>query len=84
MKRFIILATFLFSSLLGYAQISMLDSTETRPYAFTAGMNYISNYVYNGRSDSLKAPYFIPSLTFRHDNGLSLSADLYFLNNGVG
>ena len=46
-------------------------------------MNYISNYVYNGRSDSLKAPYFIPSLTFRHDNGLSLSADLYFLNNGV-
>jgi hypothetical protein len=83
MKRYLILVIFLFSSLLGFAQISLLDSTETRPYAFTAGINYLSNYVYNGRSDSLKAPYFIPSLTFRHENGLSLSADLYILNNGV-
>jgi hypothetical protein len=83
MKRYIILFAFLFTSLFSFSQISLLDSTETRPYAFTAGMNYISNYVYNGRSDSLKAPYFIPSLTFRHENGLSLSADLYILNNGV-
>ena len=83
MKRFLILVIFLFSSLWGFAQISLLDSTETRPFAFTAGMNYLSNYVYNGRSDSLKAPYFIPSLTFQHENGLSLSAELYFLNNGV-
>lgn len=83
MKRYFILGIFLFSSLWSFSQISLLDSTETRPFAFTAGMNYLSNYVYNGRSDSLKAPYFIPSLTFRHDNGLSLSAELYFLNNGV-
>lgn len=83
MKRFIILSAFLISSLVGYSQISLLDSTETRPFVFTAGLNYLSNYVYNGRSDSLKAPYFIPSLTFQHDNGLSLSAELYFLNNGV-
>ncbi len=83
MKRYLILVIFLFSSLLGFAQISLLDSTETRPFTFTAGVNYLSNYVWNGRSDSLKAPYFIPSLTFRHENGLSLSAELYFLNNGV-
>jgi len=83
MKRFFIFLAFLLSSLLGYSQISLIDSTETRPFAFTAGINYLSNYVYNGRSDSLKAPYFIPSLTFQHDNGLSLSAELYFLNNGV-
>ena len=83
MKRFIILVTFLLSCSMGYSQISLLDSTETRPFNFRAGMNYLSNYVYNGRSDSLKAPYFIPSLTFQHDNGLSLSAELYFLNNGV-
>lgn len=60
MKRYIVLVTLLLSSFLGYAQISLLDSTETRPYAFTAGMNYISNYVYNGRSDSLKAPILFP------------------------
>lgn len=83
MKRYLVLSIFLFCSLKAFPQISLLDSTETRPYAFTAGMNYLSNYVYNGRSDSLKAPYIIPSITFQHDNGLSLSAELYFLNNGV-
>jgi len=83
MKRYFVLSIFLFSSLLGFSQISLIDSSETRPYVFTAGVNYLSNYVYNGRSDSLKAPYFIPSITFQHDNGLSLSAELYFLNNGV-
>ena len=81
MKRYVVLSIFLFSSLVAFPQISLLDSTETRPFTFTAGMNYLSNYVYNVRSDSLKAPYFIPSLTFKHDNGLSLSAELYFLNN---
>jgi hypothetical protein len=83
MKRYLVLSIFLFCSLKAFPQISLLDSTETRPYAFTAGMNYLSNYVYNGRSDSLKAPYIIPSITFQHNNGLSLSAELYFLNNGV-
>lgn len=83
MKRYFVLGIFLFSSLMAYSQISSLDSSETRPFVFKLGMNYLSNYVYNGRSDSLKAPYFIPSLTFQHENGLTLSAELYFLNNGV-
>lgn len=83
MKRYFILATFLLGSFWGFSQISLLDSTETRPFAFTAGVNYLSNYVWNGRSDSLKTPYFIPTLTFKHENGLSLSAELYFLNDGV-
>ena len=54
------------------------DSTS-----FTLQANYLSNYVYNGRVDSLKAPYFYTTATVNFANGLYASFSLnYLLSQG--
>jgi hypothetical protein len=50
------------------------DSTN-----FTIQTNYLSNYVYNGRADSLKAPYFYTTATINFANGIYASFSLNYL-----
>jgi hypothetical protein len=54
--------------------IAKNDSTN-----FKIQTNYLSNYVYNGRSDSLKAPYFYTTATVNFANGLYASFSLNYL-----
>jgi hypothetical protein len=54
------------------------DSTS-----FKIQTNYLNNYVYNGRADSLKAPYFYTTATVNFANGLYASFSLnYLLSSG--
>ena len=50
------------------------DSTS-----FTLQANYLNNYVYNGRTDSLIAPYFYTTATVNFANGLYASFSLNYL-----
>jgi len=50
---------------------------------YSVGMNYLTNYVFNGRSDSLNMTYFIPSFTYENQNGLTLNSDIYFISNSA-
>jgi len=50
------------------------DSTS-----FTLQTNYLNNYVYNGRTDSLTAPYFYTTATVNFANGLYASFSLNYL-----
>lgn len=56
--------------------------SQEKKWTTYVGINYLSNYVYNGRSDSLNAPYLIPSITFENKNGLTLNSDLYYYFDG--
>jgi len=52
------------------------DSTS-----FKIQTNYLNNYVYNGRADSLKAPYFYTTATLNLANGLYASFSLNYLQS---
>jgi len=39
----------------------------------------LSNYLFNGRADSLKMPYSVTTLEMKNGNGLSFDANLYYL-----
>lgn len=56
--------------------------SQEKKWTTYIGVNYLNNYVYNGRSDSLNAPYLIPSITFENTNGLTLNSDLYYFFDG--
>jgi len=47
--------------------------------SFTLQTNYLNNYVYNGRADSLVAPYFYTTATVNFANGLYASLSLNYL-----
>ncbi len=42
------------------------------------GINYLSNYAYNGRTDSLITPYLVPSFELYRKENLYLGASLYY------
>ncbi len=54
--------------------ISRNDSTS-----FKIQTNYLSNYVYNGRSDSIKAPYFYTTASVNFANGIYANFILNYL-----
>lgn len=47
--------------------------------SFKIQTNYLSNYVYNGRADSLKTPYFYTTATINFANGVYASFSLNYL-----
>ena len=71
------LALFIFS--FAIAQPMRKSSLKNDSTSFTIQTNYLSNYVYNGRSDSLKAPYFYTTATLNFSNGLYTSFSLNYL-----
>ncbi len=61
------------------AQDTRSTAPYQKPYHFQAGISYLTNYVYGGRSDSLPYPYIIPTIAFQHKSGISVDANLYYL-----
>lgn len=53
---------------------SKADSTS-----FKIQANYLSNYTYNGRADSIKAPYFYTTATVNFPSGIYTSFSLNYL-----
>jgi len=81
MKKILTSVLFLLSGTIIYAQNT--SNQISKNYKIYAGVNYLSNYIYNGRADSLKMSYIIPSITYEADNGLTLNSEIFLLSNGV-
>jgi len=62
-------------------QYHVFSQEETSKSGFKIGISYLSNYVYNGRQDSLKTPYITPTLEYRHSSGFYVSGSLSFLTS---
>ena len=79
MKRLLTLGSFLIGSFV-WAQPNTIysDSTITTS-EFKIGIRYTSDYVYMGRTDSMAAPYFIPSLAYHHKSGFFVRGYLSYL-----
>jgi Bacterial protein of unknown function (Gcw_chp) len=56
----------------------MYDSTGEKSQV-RASLKYTSDYIYMGRSDSAKAPYLSPAVTYYHKSGFFLHSSLSFL-----
>ena len=68
--------------LIAFGLICFSSFSQEKKWTTYVGINYLNNYVYNGRSDSLNAPYLIPSITLENENGLTLNSDLYYYFDG--
>jgi hypothetical protein len=66
-------------SLFVVAQPMRKLSVKKDSTSFKIQTNYLSNYVYNGRADSLKAPYFYTTATVNFVNGMYASFSLDYL-----
>jgi hypothetical protein len=78
MKRIIITSSFLILIYFSFSQVvEKKDSINNFHFKLSTG--YLSNYLFNGRSDSLKTPYSLTTLELKNDNGLSFDANLYYL-----
>lgn len=55
------------------------SKTKNDSTSFQLQTNYLNNYVYNGRADSLKAPYSYTTATVNFANGLYTSFSLNYL-----
>ena len=55
------------------------DSITKKSY-FKFSASYLSNYVYNGRKDSIATPYITPSVGYFNKKGFDLSFSGYYLN----
>lgn len=56
----------------------MYDSTGEKSQV-RISLKYTSDYIYMGRSDSAKAPYLSPAVTYYHKSGFFLHSSLSFL-----
>ena len=63
------------------AQSSKKSKTDSAISYFKADASYLSNYVYNGRQDSLKTPYLTPTIGYYDKSGLWVSGSLSYLAN---
>lgn len=61
------------------SHIEIKDSISKKSY-FKLSMGYLSNYVYNGRIDSIASPYIKPSIGYLNENGFNASVTGYYLN----
>ncbi|MBR2648721.1 MAG: hypothetical protein IKD55_07760 [Sediminibacterium sp.] len=59
------------------------EVTETKKSYFKAGINYLSNNVYNGRADSMIVPYIIPSIGYFSSSGFYINTSAGYLKNAV-
>ena len=69
--------SFLFVSSLFAQEVNKEDSLNNLHFKLSTG--YLSNYLFNGRADSLKMPYSVTTLEMKNGNGLSFDANLYYL-----
>ena len=81
MKFKVLLVICLFSCF--YGQLSAQDAVKPKTTTFKIQFDYLTDYVYNGRVDSIKYPYQITTASVNFANGvyLNLGAD-YLLTEG--
>lgn len=60
-------------------QHEIKDSIAKKSY-FKFSTSYLSNYVYNGRKDSIATPYITPSIGYFNKKGFDVSFSGYYLN----
>ena len=60
-------------------QTEMKDSVPKKSY-FKFSTSYLSNYVFNGRKDSITSPHITPSIGYFGKKGFSTSVSAYYLN----
>ena len=53
--------------------------SEADTTKFKLQFDYLSNYTYNGRADSIKSPYLTPSVSYTFSNGIYISAAANYL-----
>jgi hypothetical protein len=54
------------------------DSSKS---SFKFGINYLSNNVYMGRTDTATTPVIVPEVKYTFKNGIYFSGDLYYIPN---
>ena len=60
----------------------MEDSTKSKPKSsFKIGVNYLSNNVFMGRTDSVRVPAILPTIKYTFKSGIYLSGALDILPN---
>ena len=80
LHRIVIFCLFILIALSSNAQETSADKKQTK---FKLQFDYLSNYSYNGRVDSLKSPYQTTTATLNLANGLYVTgAANYLLANG--
>ena len=63
------------------AQSSKRSKTDSASSYFKADASFLSNYIYNGRQDSLRTPYLTPTIGYYDKSGLWVSGSLSYLAN---
>lgn len=67
--RLVFISIFLFNSHWLFAQSISKQDTTTKT-SFKIQLDYLNNYVYNGRADSISSPYQITTATVNFANGI--------------
>jgi len=62
-------------------KIKQDEKSTGKPGWFKFGINYSSNNVFMGRTDSVATPYFIPEVKYTLKSGLFMSASAYYIPN---
>jgi len=75
-KIFLFCTMFFFGSSLFAQEANKDDSLKN--FHFIVSSGYLSNYLFNGRSDSLKMPYSVTTLELKNGNGLRFDANIYY------
>ena len=66
-------------SMAAFTQPMRKSSVKNDTTNFKIQTNYLSNYVYNGRSDSIKAPYFYTTASVNFANGIYVNFSINYL-----
>ena len=64
-----ILLSLIFNDVALFGQSKLKEDSSTKP-VFKLQMDYLSNYIYNGRADSIIAPYQITTASLNFQNGI--------------
>ena len=65
------------------AQTTKKSKSDSASSYFRVDASYLSNYVYNGRQDSLKTPYLTPTIGYYDKSGFWVSGSLSYLANST-
>jgi hypothetical protein len=79
MKKILVLFSFLFAGIYCYSQS---DSSEKEKTRISAGLQFISNQTYAGRTDSLKLPVMIPEFNLEFPHGFFVNTKGYLNLSG--
>ena len=80
--KYKVLLAYCFLSCL-YSQLSAQEAVKPKTTTFKIQLDYLSDYIYNGRADSIKYPYQITTASVNFANGIyvNFGAD-YLLTKG--